>query len=181
MDLEALVLSGALFNDNERSSSPARSESPDKGWHDDELNLEDLDDLPPPAPGAPQESIGMGPGRTGVKGVIRDRDEAEQREREGKKQEMEQLRQRMERSTLTGLSHAEEERMNIFGTLREGRFGHLREVGKEGFLGALENEQRGTWVIVHLYDAVSELVRFIIHIYGDTESGPMRQDGRYTC
>ncbi|EIN06299.1 thioredoxin-like protein, partial [Punctularia strigosozonata HHB-11173 SS5] len=39
----------------------------------------------------------------------------------------------------------------VFGE-RKGRFGHLREVGVGGFVPAVEQEERGTWVVVHLYD-----------------------------
>jgi hypothetical protein len=35
-----------------------------------------------------------------------------------------------------------------------GRFGHLREVGIHGFVDAVEQEDKGVWVVVHLYDPV---------------------------
>jgi hypothetical protein len=127
------------------------------------------------------ESIGMGPGRTGVKGVIRDRNEALELERERKAKEMESLRSKMEKSNLGGKTYLEEEREKAargekadelvqqeqekfkeeakrdpLGRPREGRFGHLREVGLQGFLNAVEKEDRGVWVVVHLYDPVSK-------------------------
>ncbi|KAF8969707.1 thioredoxin-like protein [Flammula alnicola] len=196
-DIEALVLSGELFNGPDRSSSPARSASPDKdpGWHDDELiaaqqkqhedkGLDyDSDTARRDAiraknqQEAQSESIGMGPGRTGVKGVIRDRDEAAGIEREKQAKQAEDLRQKMEATNLGGKTFLEEERekaskgekadelimreigkaqerRDVFGQKREGKFGHLREVGLKGFVGAVEKEEKGIWVVVHLYDSV---------------------------
>ncbi|KAK7041422.1 hypothetical protein VNI00_009288 [Paramarasmius palmivorus] len=183
-DIEALVLSGELFNGQSRSSSPARSESPssDKGWHDDELaefedNEKKAGGAPPPEP--QQESIGMGPGRTGVKGVIRDRDEAVEMNRQKRSREIEEMRQKMEKSNLGGKTFLEEERekpegekvdelvakererarekerdgrRDVFGRMRENKFGHLREVGVHNFVAAVEKEERGVWVVVHLYE-----------------------------
>ena len=59
---------------------------------------------------APEGSIGMGPGRTGVKGVIRDRDEANTRARETRAREIKELNQRMEKASLGGKTFLEEER-----------------------------------------------------------------------
>jgi len=198
-DIEALVLSGEIFNGSARSSSPARSASPDKdpGWHDDEYIAEqqkqhqekgldyDSDAARHDAIKAQKEqdnqseSIGMGPGRTGVKGVIRDRDEAAEIQREKRAKEAEELRKKMEASNLGGKTFLEEERekavrgekvdnlvrrefekaeqrkQDVFGQKREGRFGHLREVGLRGFVAAVEKEEKGIWVVVHLYDSVS--------------------------
>jgi hypothetical protein len=191
-DIEALVLSGELFNGPSRSSSPARSPSPDAGWHDDELNEEeqkyrdqgldyDSDMARRDAirsqkqSEAQSESIGMGPGRTGVKGVIRDRNEVANIRREKRAQEMEDLRRKMEAGNLGGKTYLEEERekaargetadslvenglsgrkQDVFGRKRQGRFGHLREVGLKGFVAAVEGEERGVWVVIHLYDPV---------------------------
>lgn len=122
----------------------------------------------------------MGPGRTGVKGVIRDRDEAEEIQRDKRAKEMNELKQKMEKSNLGGKTFLEEEREKIgtdekvdelvlkereraderqdmFGRRRAGKFGHLREVGVNGFLSAVEGEDKGVWVVVHLYDPVSML------------------------
>ena len=126
---------------------------------------------------AQSESIGMGPGRTGVKGVIRDRDEAAEIHREKKARELEEMRKKMEANSLGGKTFLEDEReraakgervdglvMNelekdkskrsVVGRKR-GKFGHLREVGLKSFLGAVENEDKSVWVVVHLYDPVS--------------------------
>ena len=192
-DIEALVLSGELFSGPSRSSSPTRSISPDHdpGWHDEELISEEqkyrergLDydsdtarrDIIKAQQNAQSESIGMGPGRTGVKGVIRDRDEAAEIRREKKAREVEEVRKKMEASSLGGKTFLEEEReraakgekvdglvmselennSSILGHKRGGKFGHLREVGLKGFLGAVEND-KSVWVVVHLYDPVNAI------------------------
>jgi hypothetical protein len=197
-DIEQLVLSGKLFNGEERSSSPERSPSPDhiphKDWPDDAIENhesdqeDDLSDserakLHPssmqPARG-PREPIGMGPGRTGVKGVIRDRNEAVQRNRERRAKEIEALNRKMEKASLGGKTFLEEEREREWEKARleglsvppgvekgsrKGKFGHLREVGAEGFVKAVENE-RGIWVVMHIYDPVRSL--FVgAHCYTD--------------
>ena len=56
------------------------------------------------------ESIGMGPGRTGVKGVIRDRDEAAEIQREQRAREAEEMRRKFEAANLGGKTFLEEER-----------------------------------------------------------------------
>ncbi|KAJ7072115.1 thioredoxin-like protein, partial [Mycena amicta] len=199
-DLEELVLSGALFSTS-RSSSPERSPSPDAGWHDDQLNLDDDDDTARRAAFERQlnnntESIGMGPGRTGVKGVIRDRNEAEQIQRESKSRELAAMTRQMEKANLGGKTYLEEERekgddadelvlrererieerRNVFGQTRQGRFGHLREVGVKGFLSAVEGETKGTWIVVHLYEpsldrcyTLDERLSLLARAYPDTK------------
>ncbi|KAI0055969.1 thioredoxin-like protein [Artomyces pyxidatus] len=102
----------------------------------------------------------MGPGRTGVKGVIRDRDEAAARDRDRRARDAADLARRMEKASLGGKTFLEEERERQWeqallegaGALREakGRFGHLREVGMRGFVPAVE-EDGGVWVVVHIY------------------------------
>ena len=97
----------------------------------------------------------MGPGRTGVKGVIRDRNEAAARERSRKGEELAELAARMERANLGGRTFLEErDEPNILERRQRGRFGHLREVGLSGFVPAVE-EDRNVWVVVHIYDPVS--------------------------
>ncbi|KXN91500.1 Phosducin, partial [Leucoagaricus sp. SymC.cos] len=191
-DIEALVLSGELFNGKERSSSPTRSELSHDGWHDDEIELSpeeqkyrDMGYDPDTArqyahkehqdAKAQQESIGMAPGRTGVKGVIRDRDEAVELEHEKRTKEMEDLRKKMVAGNLSGKTYLQEERekaargedrfdelilkelerdlskRDVFGAPRA-RFGYLREVGVKQFVKAVEQEVRGVWVVVHIYD-----------------------------
>ena len=118
----------------------------------------------------------MGPGRTGVKGVIRDQHEAQTIQAAKREKEMKALRKRMERGDLGGKTFLEEERdkrvlegleqgdveddlvrrfrRDILGRPKEGPFGHLREVGRAGFVSALEGEERGVWVVIHLYESV---------------------------
>ena len=199
-DIETLVLSGKLFGNQSRSSSPERTPSPDSGWHDEELNHRqgapgnsdsdaDGNDKTAAREEPSKESIGMGPGRTGVKGVIRDRNEALSRERDRQKRDIDELNAKLEKSTLGGKTYLDEERekaripgyegkvdelivkerelmqalkggkgdkRDMFGRRKEGRFGHLREVGAEGFVDCID-EDRGVWVLVHLYDQVRRL------------------------
>lgn len=51
----------------------------------------------------------MGPGRTGVKGVIRDRDEFVENEREERMERIRDLNRRMEATNLGGMTFTEEE------------------------------------------------------------------------
>ncbi|KAH8832909.1 thioredoxin-like protein [Flagelloscypha sp. PMI_526] len=202
-DIEALVLSGELFNNNERSSSPPRTPSPDAGWHDDELEDDEKQrqkNSRQPTGDDVHESVGMGPGRTGVKGVIRDRNEAEQMNRSKRNQEVEEMREKMEKTNLGGKTFLEEERLkgdhekvddlvqkererdaasrntDQWGRQREGRFGHLREVGVKGFVDAVEKEERGIWVVVHLYEpslercyALDDNLAKLARLYPDTK------------
>lgn len=174
-DIEALLLSGELLDGDRHSSSPERRSSPDSGWHDDQLSLVGhaqcyTQDQP--------DSIGMGPGRTGVKGVIRDHDESERLEREKRNKEVRELQQRMKSTNLGGKTFLEEEREKgldekldllvrrereetaqrkmLFIPPQEGHFGYLREVGVNGFLAAVENGEPGVWVVIHIYDAFLE-------------------------
>ncbi|EGN94220.1 hypothetical protein SERLA73DRAFT_155948 [Serpula lacrymans var. lacrymans S7.3] len=178
-DIEHLVLSGKLFNpDGSRSSSPERSPSPDHGWHDDENPDDDsdgerskqIDQILNSNNGNGNEPIGMGPGRTGVKGVIRDRFEADALLAARRARAMREVNRRMEKASLGGRTYLEEEqerawekrvqegesdddKRDVLGRRREGRFGHLREVGKAGFVPAVEKEERGVWVVIHLYES----------------------------
>lgn len=178
--LEELVLSGALFNgNNDGPRSPARSRSvtPEPNT-DDELFGSDISRPESPAdPAASQNSIGMGPGRTGVKGVIRDRAEARAREQSRRTQEITALNAQMEKSAITARTFREDEeaarrekeqeeergakeryRRHRWRELKEratggsAGFGHLREIGVHGFVEAVENEQPHIWVVVHIYE-----------------------------
>jgi len=151
--LEQLVLSGQLFQAQDRSSSPARSlssESDDGGNDQDRLwgNRAGEDDSQARLP----NSIGMGPGRTGVKGVIRDHNEAAARERSKKVDELANLTARMERASLGGKTFLEDQgERTTLAWRQRGLFGHLREVGLKGFVPAVEADQN-VWVVVHIYD-----------------------------
>lgn len=184
-DIEHLVLSGKLFgtNSNSRSSSPARSPSPTLSFasaSSDSSSHHRQPDVAHP------ESIGMGPGRTGVKGVIRDQHEAATLQAERRAREMEEVRRRMERANLGGKTFLEEEaekeavdperRTDVLGLPRAGRFGHLREVGRGGFVSAVEMEDRGVWVVVHLYEssldrcyALDEVLARLARMYPETK------------
>ncbi|KAG1727560.1 thioredoxin-like protein [Suillus paluster] len=164
-DIEHLVLSGKLFGTNSRSSSPERSPSPTLSFASASSDSSYRRTKQQPDV-AQQESIGMGPGRTGVKGVIRDQHEAATLQAERRAREMEEVRKRMERANLGGKTFLEEEaekealdaeraerRTDMLGLPKTGRFGHLREVGRGGFVSAVEREDRGVWVVVHLYES----------------------------
>ena len=187
-DLEDLVLSGKLFNGGgSGSSSPRRSPSPDATkwpYNNDADNYSDGDGSPRRLTSATQSNspgvhgnggVGVGvPGRTGVKGVIRDRNEAERSSRDKRTAEIRELNKRMEKASLTGMTYLEEQALEQgeddeeleqirFARVRDkdqnsqgggGRFGHLREVGLEGFLKAVEQEERHVWVVLHLYHPV---------------------------
>ncbi|KAH8996252.1 hypothetical protein EDB92DRAFT_1842964 [Lactarius akahatsu] len=148
--LEQLVLSGGLFQTQDRSSSPARSlSSGSDGGSSDPLWGNQVGEV-----GAQTQltsSIGMGPGRTGVKGVIRDRNEAAARERSKKADELANLAARMERANLGGKTFLEDQNERAILEWQRGQFGHLREVGLKGFVPAVE-EGQNVWVVVHIYD-----------------------------
>ena len=113
-----------------------------------------------------------------MKGVIRDRDEANSTARDKRALEIAEINKKMEKASLGGKTFLEEERereiekrlregptridekdykekTDAFGRVKEGRFGHLREVGVSGFVDAVEKEERGVWVVLHLYEPAS--------------------------
>ncbi|KAF7797483.1 hypothetical protein EIP86_008682 [Pleurotus ostreatoroseus] len=174
-DIEELVLSGKLFAPQSRSSSPVRSRSTspeptpwptdghDYDYDSDAERRRAIEDRIAQQQ-READSIGMGPGRTGVKGVIRDRNEAAGAARARKAAEIDAVNRAMEKASLGGLTWAEEEALKAREEGREkessdrrvplskGRFGHLREVGARGFVQAVESEERNVWVVVHIYD-----------------------------
>lgn len=213
--LEQLVLSGALFNGNgnREPGSPVRSRSPSQsrpssptaansgdavqfGSPDEEYESSYVGDSAHhrPPEEQPHESIGMGPGRTGVKGVIRDRDEAMERDREKAREQRTELNAQMKKMDLSARTYFEEQdatdadpsgssKQNREGDAWEGidgwrrkrleelrsggtsgaggpgMYGHLREVGLSGYLEAIEKVPRNVWVVIHLYDSVSDCSR----------------------
>ncbi|KAI0628246.1 hypothetical protein C8Q77DRAFT_1150657 [Trametes polyzona] len=196
-DIEDLVLSGKLFSPPSRSSSPVRSRSPSPSpapWPEAADDFEYDSDAERRAEieahiasQQQQDSIGMGPGRTGVKGVIRDRAEAESLARAKRAEEVRELNRAMEKASLGGKTWAEEEKErqaelarlegapSIPKSARGGRFGHLREVGVRSFVQAVE-EDRDVWVVVHIYDpsldrcaAVDETLSRLARIYTSTK------------
>lgn len=176
------MLSGKLFNGGGSGpSSPPRSPSPDAAkWPDenDGDGYSDNDGSPRRLPSKSNSpgvrgngGVGVGvPGRTGVKGVIRDRNEAERTARDKRTAEVRELNKKMEKASLTGMTYREEKALEggedgeleeiRFARVRDkghsgsGRFGYLREVGLEGFLKAVEAEERHVWVVLHLYHPV---------------------------
>lgn len=178
-NIEDLVLSGKLFEPKSRSSSPVRSRSPSPRiaqWPNDDSEFDYDSDAERrraieekiAKQQDQQDSIGMGPGRTGVKGVIRDRNEAAEHARTKRAQGVDAMNRAMEKASLGGLTWAEEERLRVAEKAREegqpaeaesrraplskGRFGHLREVGERGYVQAVETEERSVWIVVHIYD-----------------------------
>ncbi|QRV78333.1 phosducin-like protein [Ceratobasidium sp. AG-Ba] len=173
--LEELVLSGALFNGGEegkRSPQRSRSVTPEPNT-DDELFGSDISRPESPVDSAQaQNSIG----RTGVKGVIRDRAEARERENARRTQEIAELNAKMEKAAITARTfkedeeaarkEAEEEERGAKEQYRRRRwrelkeratggnagFGHLREIGVHGFVEAVESEKPQTWVVIHIYE-----------------------------
>ena len=175
------MLSGGLAGAS-RSSSPVRSPSgsrspspgsqwPDKDAYNSEDELYKLAPVRGHEKGEGQcQSIGMGPGRTGVKGVIRDRAEAVAQAKARRSAEVASLNRNLEQISLAagGKTWAEDEdarRMDqglepIHGSRiipsgsTKARFGHLREVGASNFVEAVEVS--GANVVVHIYDSVSK-------------------------
>jgi len=108
----------------------------------------------------------MGPGRTGVKGVIRDRAEAVAQAKVKRSVEMAALNRKLEETSLAagGKTWAEDEdarridqgldpihgsRTSSSGSSKP-RCGHLREVGPSNFVEAVEESNAN--VVVHIYD-----------------------------
>ncbi|GJE88306.1 thioredoxin-like protein [Phanerochaete sordida] len=176
-NIEDLVLSGKLFQPASRSSSPVRSRSPsptpahwpkeDEGYdYDSDAERRQAIEARIASQQREEDSIGMGPGRTGVKGVIRDRKEAQSLARGKQAQKVDAMNRAMEKASLGGLTWAEEEQLRLAEKAREegrpststrnpfskGRFGHLREVGERTFVQAVESEDSQIWVVIHIYD-----------------------------
>lgn len=121
----------------------------------------------------------MGPGRTGVKGVIRDRAEAAAMEKARRSAEIRALNKRMEQTSLAagGRTWEEDEndrrRREGLEPISESRttakinkeFGYLREVGAANFVSAVEDPDAK--VVVHIYDQVytqyDSLYPFLMH------------------
>ncbi|KAG8911444.1 hypothetical protein FRC01_005714, partial [Tulasnella sp. 417] len=126
--LEELVLSGALFSGKGGDGSPRRSPSSSRSPSPDPFPVPAQYDSDGEGQGTSyvgnrqssattnaanaaepaQESIGLGPGRTGVKGVIRDREEARSRDLERIQKEMEDLAVRQQKMDFSAPSYFEE-------------------------------------------------------------------------
>ena len=66
---------------------------------------------------------------------------------------------------------------DMLGQPKEGWFEHLREVGKAGFVAAVEHEAHGVWMVIYLYKSVGAIVRFdgmrLICAFGSRWTGVM--------
>lgn len=174
-NLDELVLSGAFSHGVSGSSSPARSQStrsasPTSKWPGEDFEDSDIgtvgrqEDHQEP----PLESIGMGPGRTGVKGVIRDQAEAMAKEKSKVSMRMSALNQKLEATSLAaggrtwqedederriekGLEPIQKPKSGATGKPPT-KYGYLREVGMANYVEAIEDPNAR--VIVHIYDPV---------------------------
>jgi len=166
--LEEAALSGALFKDNYRP--PERSGTPDPDSSDSEA---DSDDYLHNAPAGEsqdalleEDEIHAKGAQTGIKGVLNDK-KAHTRSTQSKQdEERRELKERMEKMSIVGKTWKEEEDMRAkerdqrdgIEEWRRGRIEEmkarkgLREVGKEGFVSAVEKEG---WVCVLIYEPVS--------------------------
>lgn len=159
-----------------RSPSRSRSASPDPLFPSN-VDYTDTDVPVPPSRAAldPEDvptEMHMRPGRTGVKGVIQDHNDAVNLQRAKQAQEIKEANRRMEKMALTARTFAEDEEDRLLQKAREegivaseppiekrlferaGRNGHLREIDEAGFLKAIDGEMAGTWVVLHIYDPV---------------------------
>jgi hypothetical protein len=169
--LEEAAVSGKLFQPAERSRTPTHSD--DVG----DLSGSESDSEDDQHGQGPSESssalipesdeIHQKGAQTGIKGVLNDKKahtrQNDQRRKEGEKE----LRKGMERVAIVGNTWKEEEelrskegggeveewRRKRLAEMKGGGGRGLREVGREGFVGAVEKEG---WVVVLIYEPVSE-------------------------
>ncbi|GAA5839825.1 hypothetical protein JCM5353_004951 [Sporobolomyces roseus] len=163
-----------------RSTSPPRSHSPShsrssSSSSNGQPRFSAIDPDPPAREPAPLRSGGKGSSNTGVKGVRADyREFQESQNRNG---EEKQLAKQMGKKLMISLDDdAEEEQDEEKAALEKYRqqrmrelqgsgerglnsqggerkvFGHLREIGFEQFLGAVEGETDDVAVVLHLYE-----------------------------
>jgi hypothetical protein len=165
--LEEAALSGALFKDNyrppERSGTPEPSDSgsePDSDYENHERVGESTEGL------IEEDEIHAKGAQTGIKGVLNDKKAHTRSTQSKEKEERRGLKERMEKMSIVGNTWKEEEDMRAKekdqeGGIEEWRKGRieemkgrkgLREVGKEGFVSAVEREG---WVVVLIYEPVS--------------------------
>jgi len=172
--LEEAALSGALFQPRERSGTPTRS--------DDGSNDSVSEDGSSPQPQASESSTALIPeydethakgAQTGIKGVLNDKKAHTRSSNARQQEEQRDLKHKMEKMAIVGNTWKEEEairsrekeeedddgiddwRKKRMDEMKLGR--GLREVGKEGFVSAVE---KAGWVVVLIYEPVSYLYRF---------------------
>jgi hypothetical protein len=166
--LEEAALSGALFKDNYRP--PERSGTPEPDSSGSEADSEDYQDdhIPGESQTAliEEDEIHAKGAQTGIKGVLNDKKAHTRSTQSKEKEERRGLKERMEKMSIVGNTWKEEEDMRAKekdqeGGIEEWRKGRieemkarkgLREVGKEGFVSAVEREG---WVVVLIYEPVS--------------------------
>lgn len=182
MDLEARILSGGGFPNSPTLSptrSPARSRSPSPDPlfpANGDLSDSDISDSQFGMPSRPSNSatqVDSPQNGTGVKSVIRDRNEAARRDREKHIEHVRSINHRLEKMALITTTYAQDEELRLLEkateeglsqdqgiskrmlSQRPGRFGHLREIGPSGFIDAIDGAPKDTWVVLHIYDPTS--------------------------
>ncbi|KIO25085.1 hypothetical protein M407DRAFT_25614 [Tulasnella calospora MUT 4182] len=212
--LEELVLSGALFNGKGGDDSPrrrggspssSRSPSPDpfpvaaqydsdgeEGQGTSYVGNRQPSTTTTTSAEPAQEPIGLGPGRTGVKGVIRDRDEARSRDLERIQKEMEDLAVKQQKMDFSVPSYLEElDRSSLkqkggaddqtregdaWGGLEEWRRRRIEELKAGGRVGGAAGGGGGVALYGHLREVgvggfveavekVPKEVWVVVHIY----------------
>lgn len=169
--LEEAALSGALFKDNYRP--PERSGTPEPN-SDSDSNIDSEDDITLNQVGESttalieEDEIHAKGAQTGIKGVLNDKKQHTRSTVSAAKREKEELKGRMEKMSIVGNTWEEEEVLREkekeqdegdgLEGWRKGRIEEMRarkglkEVGKEGFVSAVEREG---WVVVLIYEPVS--------------------------
>jgi len=184
--LEEAALSGALFQPRERSGTPTRSDD----GSDDSVS----EDESSPQPQGTESSTALIPeydethakgAQTGIKGVLNDKKAHTRSSNARQQEEQRDLKGRMEKMALVGNTWREEEeirarekneeedgdgiddwRKKRMDEMKLGR--GLREVGKEGFVSAVE---KAGWVVVLIYEPVSYLCLFRLSMDAGIASG----------
>jgi hypothetical protein len=166
--LEEAALSGALFKDNyrppERSGTPEPSDSGSEPDSEDYQNDRTVGDSQTAL--IEEDEIHAKGAQTGIKGVLNDKKAHTRTTQSKEKEERRGLKERMEKMSIVGNTWKEEEDLRAkekdqeggIEKWRKGRIEEmkarkgLREVGKEGFVSAVEREG---WVCVLIYEPVS--------------------------
>ena len=166
-----------------RSTSPPRSHSPShsrssSSSSNGQPRFSAVDPDPPAREPAPLRSGGKGSSNTGVKGVRADyREFQESQNRNGEEKQLaKQMGKKLMISLDDDVEEEQDEEKAALETYRQQRmrelqgsgerglnsqggerkvFGHLREIGFEQFLGAVEGETDDVAVVLHLYEPVS--------------------------
>jgi hypothetical protein len=171
--LEEAALSGALFKDNyrppERSGTPEPSDSGSEP--DSDSDYENKDTIGDSQTALIEEDeIHAKGAQTGIKGVLNDKKAHTRSTQSRGKEERRGLKERMEKMSIVANTWKEEEDMRAkekeeedgIEGWRKARIEEmkarkgLREVGKEGFVSAVEKEG---WVVVLIYEPVSHPFR----------------------